>query len=288
MGAVNAARRKLAEILLAQRETVMPHPVKEYEIPAVKHRFTTPELVARFENIDQIPMDYCHLFKYVTIPLEYADEIPDTLKNKVILELSRDIFGKEEKIRQQVLAAKQNGFTRFCVQNIGHRPLVEGCEIFSSFTLNISNSLAAMEYKALGVENITVSPEITLEQIGRITADVKTTVIGYGHIPVMLVKACPMHNVKTCANCNGKGFLTDRKGMKLPLLCHGKIAGYREIFNPVPLYIGDKQNEINADYVSLNFTVENKANVEKIIKKFVDGAPLGADFTRGLYYKASL
>ncbi|MBR6610011.1 MAG: U32 family peptidase, partial [Oscillospiraceae bacterium] len=51
LGAVNAARRKLAEILLAQRETVMPHPVKEYEIPAVKHRFTTPELVARFENI---------------------------------------------------------------------------------------------------------------------------------------------------------------------------------------------------------------------------------------------
>ena len=174
------------------------------------------------------------------------------------------------------------------MQNIGHIPLVKGGEVFSSFTLNISNSLAACEYKALGVDNITISPEITLEQIGRITSDVKTTVIGYGHIPVMLVKACPMHNVKTCAECNGKGFLTDRKGMKLPLLCHGKIAGFREIFNPVPLYIGDKQNEINADYVSLNFTVESKANVEKIINRFINGEGLGADFTRGLYYKASL
>ena len=288
LSAVNAARRTLSEILLAQRETVVSHEVKEYEIPAVKQRFTAPELVVRFENPEQIPMDYCHLFKYVTIPMEYADEISDELKNKVILELSRDIFGKEDKIRQQVLSAKQSGFTRFCVQNIGHIPLVKGCEIFSSFTLNISNSLAAMGYKDLGVETITISPEITLEQIGKITADVKTMVIGYGHIPVMLVKACPMHNVRTCANCNGKGFLTDRKGMKLPLLCHGKIAGYREIFNPVPLYIGDKQNEINADYVSLNFTVENKASVEKIIKKFIAGEPLGADFTRGLYYKASL
>ena len=255
LSAINAARRSLADILLAQRETVLPHQVKEYEIPSVKHRFTTPELVARFENIDQIPMDYCHMFKYITIPVEYVDEIPDALKNKAVLELSRDIFGKEDKIRQQVLSAKALGFTRFCVQNIGHIPLVEGCEIFSSFTLNISNSLAASEYARLGVKNITVSPEITLDQIGRITADVKTTVIGYGHIPVMLVKACPMHNVKTCAECNGKGFLTDRKRMKLPLLCHGKIAGYREIFNPVPLYIGDKQNEINADFVSLNFTV---------------------------------
>ena len=288
LSAINAARRSLAEILLAQRETVMPHQVKEYEIPSVKHRFTTPELVARFENIDQIPMDYCHMFKYITIPVEYVDEIPDALKNKAVLELSRDIFGKEDKIRQQVLSAKALGFTRFCVQNIGHIPLVEGCEIFSSFTLNISNSLAASEYASLGVKNITVSPEITLDQIGRITADVKTTVIGYGHIPVMLVKACPMHNVKTCAECNGKGFLTDRKGMKLPLLCHGKIAGYREIFNPVPLYIGDKQNEINADFVSLNFTVENKSTVENVIRKFTQGQPFGDDFTRGLYYKASL
>ena len=288
LSAINAARRSLAEILLAQRETVVPHPVQEYKIPSVKHRYTDPELVARFENIDQIPMEYIHLFKYVTLPIEYQAETPDTLKNKVIFELSRDTFGREDKIRQQIETAKQNGFTRFCVQNIGHIPLVQGCEIFSSFTLNISNSLAAQEYKNLGVNTITISPEITLEQIGRITEDVKTMVIGYGHIPVMLVKACPMHNVKTCAECNGKGFLTDRKGMKLPLLCHGKIAGYREIFNPVPLYIGDKQNEINADYVSLNFTVENKATVEKVIRRFTAGQALGADFTRGLYYKASL
>ena len=288
LSAINAARRSLAEILLAQRETVVPHPVQEYKIPSVKHRYTDPELVARFENIDQIPMEYIHLFKYVTLPIEYQAETPDALKNKVIFELSRDIFGIEDKIRQQIETAKQNGFTRFCVQNIGHIPLVQGCEIFSSFTLNISNSLAAQEYKNLGVNTITISPEITLEQIGRITEDVKTMVIGYGHIPVMLVKACPMHNVKTCAECNGKGFLTDRKGMKLPLLCHGKIAGYREIFNPVPLYIGDKQNEINADYVSLNFTVENKATVEKVIRRFTAGQALGADFTRGLYYKASL
>ena len=288
LSGINAARRALAEILLAQRETVVPHSVKEYEIPAVKHRFTNPELVARFENIDQLPMDMCHLFKYITLPLEYADKTPETLKNKVVFELSRDIFGKEDKIKAQVDGAKRMGFTRFSVQNIGHIPMVQGCEIFSSFTLNISNSLAAMEYKNLGVENITISPEITLEQIGRITSDIKTTVIGYGHIPVMFVKACPMHNVKTCAECNGKGFLTDRKGMKLPLLCHGKIAGFREIFNPVPLYIGDKQNEINADFVSLNFTVENKATVEKIINRFITGQPLGSDFTRGLYYKASL
>ena len=85
-----------------------------------------------------------------------------------------------------------------------------------------------------------------------------------------------------------KGVLTDRKGKKLPLLCHGKISGYREIFNPVPLYIGDKRRDINADYTELRFSVESKNEVKRVIDKFMSGEPLGTEFTRGLYYKASI
>jgi len=297
LSAVNSARRDVVAQLLAKREEVTPWPVYDCEITRPVPADRVNRLVVRFENIDQIPMDLCCHFRLITLPLEYCDDIPDRIKDKVVLELSRDLMGTEDKIRKQVEKAKAMGFGRFCVQNIGHIPLVKdgelhtlskGCEIYSSFTLNISNSLAAQEYKALGVDTITVSPEITLEQSGRITEDVKTMVIGYGHIPVMLVKACPMHNVKTCGECNGRGYLTDRKGMKLPLICHGKIAGYREIFNPVPLYLGDKQKDINADYVSLNFTVESRSQAAKVIEKYISGQPLGADFTRGLYYKASI
>lgn len=288
LSAVNGARRQLAEKLLAKREEVVPHKVCEYDIPKPQPRFSQSKLIARFENIDQIPVDICNKFVYITIPIEYIDEIPSAIKDKVVLELSRDIFGKENKIKQQVEVAKERGYNRFCVQNIGHIPLVQGCENFSSFTLNVSNSLSATEYKKLGISTITVSPEISLDQIGRITSEVKTIVIGYGHIPLMFVKSCPMHNVRTCAECNGTGTLTDRKGMKLPLRCHGGIQGYREIFNPIPLYIGDKQSQVNADYISLNFTIENRKTVEKITKIFCDAKPLGADFTRGLYSKASI
>ncbi len=288
LSAVNSARRQLVEKLLAKREEVVPHKVCEYVIPKQLPRFSHPKLVARFENIEQIPFNICDRFEYITIPIEYIDVIPTEIENKVVLELSRDLFGKESQIKRQVEDAKNKGYNRFCVQNIGHIPFVKGCEIFSSFTLNISNSLAATEYKTLGVNTITVSPEITLEQIGKITSEVKTIVIGYGHIPLMFVKSCPMHNVRTCAECDGTGILTDRKGMKLPLRCHGGIQGYREIFNPIPLYIGDKKSQINADYISLNFTIENRKEVEKITKIFCDARPFGADFTRGLYSKASL
>lgn len=288
LSAVNNARRQLSEKLLAKREEVIPYETFEYNIPKVQPRFSNFKLMARFEKLEQIPEDMIDRFEYITVPIEYIKEIPENIKDNVVLELQRDIFGKEQMIKRQVEEAKSEGYNRFCVQNIGHIPLVAGCEIFSSFTLNVSNSLSAVEYKNLGVTTITVSPEITLEQIGKITTEVKTVVIGYGHIPLMMVKSCPMHNVQNCKNCKKEGTLTDRKGMKLPLRCHGGISGYREIFNPIPLYIGDKQSLINADYVSLNFTVENKKTVKNIIQKFCDGNPLGTDFTRGLYMKASI
>ena len=288
LSAVNNRRRRLAAELLAKREEVVPWAVHDYHAEKPVYAARGKKLVARFENTEQIPMDLCCRFEYITVPLDEIETIPEGIRDKVVLELSRDIFGREDIIRKQVKKAEEKGYNRFCVQNIGHIPLVKGKELWSSFTLNVSNSLAAQEYKALGVDTITISPEITLEQISRITKDVRTAVIGYGHIPLMLVKACPLHNVRTCANCNGKGYLTDRKGMELPVLCHGKIAGYREIFNAVPLYLGDKQQDINADYISLNFTVENENQVRKIIGKFISGQPFGADFTRGLYYKASL
>ena len=288
LSGINAARRDIVAQLLAKREEVKPWPVSEYRIEKPVAAKRDGKLVARFETVSQIPMDLCCEYEYITLPLEEWEKVPAEIKDKAVLELSRDIFGKEDKIRKLVDTAKANGFTRFCVQNIGHIPLVKGTEVWSSFTLNVSNSLAATEYRRLGVENITISPEITLEQIGRITDKVKTAVIGYGHLPVMLVKACPLHNVRTCAECNGRGYLTDRKGMQLPLICHGKIAGYREIFNAVPIWLGDKKQDINADYISLNFTVETAQQAAKITRRFISGQPFGADFTRGLYYKASL
>jgi len=288
LSGINAARRTLTEQLLAKREEVQPWRTKDYKISKPVFADRTNKLVARFETVAQIPMDLCYHYSLITLPLDEYDKVPAEIKEKTVLELSRDIFGKEEKIKSLVEEAKSAGFEKFCVQNIGHIPLVKGCQIYSSFTLNVSNSLSAREYKALGVDTITISPEITLEQISRITDKVKTMVIGYGHIPVMLVKACPLHNVKTCGECNGRGYLTDRKGMQLPLLCRGKIAGYREIFNAVPIYLGDKKADINADFVSLNFTVESRNQAAKITEKFISGQPFDADFTRGLYYKASL
>ena len=74
----------------------------------------------------------------------------------------------------------------------------------------------------------------------------------------------------------------------MPVVCHGKAKGYREIFNAVPIYMGDRKEEIASDYISLNFTVETQQQTETIIEKFIEGEAFGKDFTRGLYYKGSI
>lgn len=288
LGQVNEARRDLVSKLLALRSQERPLETKEYDIPPILPRLSQTKLIARFENVEQIPMDLCCNFEYIIIPMESYQDCPMSLKEKLVIELSRDMFNGTDSMKEEIEEAKELGFNRFCVQNIGHLPLVEGCEIFSSFTLNVSNSLAAKEYANMGIKNITLSPEITLEQIKRISGEINTIVMGYGHIPLMFTKACPLQNVKNCGDCDGFGFLTDRKGMKLPVTCHGKIKGYREIFNPIPLYLGERQKEVTANYISLCFTIEEKARVRSVINLFINGRPLDTDFTRGLYYKASI
>ena len=286
---VNEARRAVTEQLLTARSTVNEYCINEFAFENNSIRTQRPKLIVRFENAEQIPYKYIDSFEYIILPIEYFES--EAVKNnaeKVVLELPRDMFNGTELLKKQIENARQNGYSRFCVQNIGHIPLVKGTEIFSSFTLNVSNSLSAQQYGELGVKYITVSPEITIDNIRRIDKNVKTIVYAYGHVPLMLTKSCPISNVKKCSECDGTGFLTDRKGLKMPVRCHGKAKGYREIFNVVPLYMGDKKQDIHADYLSLNFTVEKPQEVEKTIEKFINSQPFGKDFTRGLYYKGSI
>lgn len=289
LAAVNEARRQLVSRLLEARSTKNEYEICSWSFAQNKPRYQKPKYIGRFENYGQIPQKYADLFEYIIMPIEHIHQ-PETelYKNKVVFELTRDMFGGTQKLKALISAAEDMGIDRFCVQNIGHLPLVKGKNVFSSFTLNVSNSVAAQQYKELGVNFVTLSPEITLENIKRIDHSVKTIVYAYGNIPLMLTKSCPLSNVRSCDKCDEKGWLTDRKGVKMPVVCHGKAKGYREIFNAVPIYMGDRKEEISSDYISLNFTVETQHQAENVIEKFVSGNAFGKDFTRGLYYKGSI
>ncbi len=284
---INEARRNLCETLLEKRSEISQYETFDYEIKKTNKSIKKPKLIARFEDINQIPDNLSNLEKII-IPIKDFSDISSDVKSKAILELPRVFFNGTDKIKELILKTKKEGFNEFYIHNKGHIPLVKGSEIYTSFTLNISNSLSAEFYKELGVKNITLSTEITLEQISNINTDLKTMALIYAHIPLMLTKACPLLNERSCTNCNQKGFLTDRKGKDMPIICNGKIKGYREMFNPVALYMGDRIKEIQTDYAILSFTTENKGRVLKIIDLILNQKSFDTEFTRGLYYKASI
>ena len=82
-----------------------------------------------------------------------------------------------------------------------------------------------------------------------------TGVLVYGHMPLMVTRACPLQNIHDCAHCNKAGELTDRKAKKFPVRCG---MGVRTIYNPVPIYMGDKPGALTVDYGVAYFTLESR------------------------------
>ena len=99
----------------------------------------------------------------------------------------------------------------------------------------------------------------------------------------MITRYCPAKNGMNCKNCLGKSVLTDRKGIKFPMICN---FGCTEILNSVPLYMADRINEIkDVDFLVLRYTVENSVESGENLNTFNRNKWCGNEITRGLYYR---
>ena len=111
-----------------------------------------------------------------------------------------------------------------------------------------------------------------------------TGVLVYGHMPLMVTRACPLQNIHDCAHCSKAGELTDRKAKKFPVRCG---MGVRTIYNPVPIYMGDKPGALTVDYGVAYFTLESREEAAAILDSIRVHAPFEGEFTRGLYFKGT-
>ena len=100
----------------------------------------------------------------------------------------------------------------------------------------------------------------------------------------MVTRACPLQNIHDCAHCDKTGLLTDRKAKKFPVRCG---LGVRIIYNPVPIYMGDKPGALTVDYGVAYFTLESREEAAAILDSIRQHAPFEGEFTRGLYFKGT-
>ena len=290
--AVNELRREALDALLKKREVLRPWPTTEEHVAALPQRTLPPRrtLRARFERWDQVPERALDGVEYLILPIAQADRVPREWRAKTILELPRVMFGALEQDTARRIAATQDaGFAGYEASNIAHLRLCRGLPMTGGFGLNITNNAAAQFYAEQGLSSLLILPEVKDSDIASIEPTrngkpVPTGVMIYGHMPLMLTRACPLQNIHDCAHCDKTGVLTDRKAKKFPVRCG---LGVRTIYNPVPIYMGDKPGALAVDYGVAYFTLESREEAAQILDSIRTHAPFEGEFTRGLYFKGT-
>ena len=290
--AVNELRREALDVLLKKREVLRPWPTTEEHVAALPQRTLPPRrtLRARFERWEQVPERALDGVEYLILPIAQADRVPREWRAKTILELPRVMFGALEQDTARRIAATQDaGFAGYEVSNIAHLRLCRGLPMTGGFGLNITNNVAAQFYAEQGLSGLLILPEVKDSDIASIAParngkPVPTGVMIYGHMPLMLTRACPLKNIHDCAHCDKTGVLTDRKAKKFPVRCG---LGVRTIYNPVPIYMGDKPGALAVDYGVAYFTLESREDAAQVLDMIRTHAPFEGEFTRGLYFKGT-
>lgn len=206
----------------------------------------------------------------------------DIASNKIIIEPPRFI-ADEKTVLDMLEKCREKGASHLMCSNPAYISAGKklGFSLHGNFGLNISNSLSLAVMKELGLDDATLSFELTFSQISGLRSEIKTGIIAYGFIPAMLLKNCPVKNQVGCSEC--KKSLTDRTGKSFPVVCH---EGYAELFNSRALYLADKMEDIkNVNFITLYFTSESPKKAGRVLELYRNGGERQDGITRGLYYR---
>ncbi len=259
---------------------------KELKIPQYTAKLPL-KFNIRVANLAQIPRNLNNV-ENLYIPLDCEENLVEKVKKlsvNVGVEIPRGIFSQENRVKDLLLKMKNCGISIAYCSTLDALAIARelGFTIHTGFSMNVFNSLSVSMLEEFGVKYITLSPELTLSKIAAIGGTAKRGIIGYGRLPLMLTRNCPIKNGKTCSECKGESYLTDRMGMKFPVVCK---MGCSEILNSQPIYMGDRMDEIkNVDFITFYFTKEKREFCEAVLDAYRKGKGVKSGFTRGLYYR---
>ncbi len=279
--ALNALRRDAIEQLDNKRAKLN---IGEYTVPKINlgsNLNGKKRLVARFANISQIPQN---LGGIDTIILPYECDMPCIDGVKVVAELPRYI-ANEKTVEKRLNDLKEQGIDTVFCGNLSAVQIAKTLDfnVMGSWGLNVNNTYSIDTLKQIGVDSVMLSAEISIKEMDKITSDIPIGIFAYGRLPLMLTRNCPIKNGISCAECDKKGTLVDRKGIEFSIMCR---VGYSEMLNSAPLYMGDRLTELPAvDFLLLYFTNETSEDASSIINMYNHGEKPIGEYTRNLYYR---
>ncbi len=233
---------------------------KELELSDYRKEKAKKCLSSRFYDAGSIPRE--HPFDIVYLPLEKYDP---KKANGVLL--PPVIYDRDKEQVLQKIKSLSPG--HIMVTNVGQLDIARasGAHIHGDFRLNAFNSLSASALIELGIEDIILSPELTLAQIRDII--LQKSVIIYGAQPLMLLEKRLMQKE-----------LRDRKNAKFPIITE---SGRDILFNSQVTYMLDREKELKNAFVNNRhfiFSTETREEVKAVISAYEKHTPKNGGIRR--------
>ncbi len=283
LSSINSLRRAALDELYEKLKQPYIHKYEYVKVENSVKKVDKPTVYARFSNISQVK-NLVEKVEKLIIPLKFYEKASNISPEKLIAQLPRVFFGKEDEIYATLINLKAKGLKKVSCATLDAVELAKkaGLSFMMDLGSNVFNSQSVAACKEMGAEEIVLSPELTLAQAAAIGGE-SLGLVTYGRLPLMVTRNCPIKNGSDCKSCGGKKSLTDRLGIEFPVVCG---SGYSQVLNSRPIYMADRKKETAfAAFNLLYFTNESAEECAKIIDAYAEGSAPHGEFTRGLYYR---
>ncbi len=279
---LNELRRTAIEKLEKLRSSSRRYEYFQVSIPQkTKPEDKMPARVVRIEKPSQLT-ETVRTAELVVLP---AEGNPDSFSLgglRFAVDVPRGIFSEEPMMRRLAEWKAAGAAAAFC-GTLSAAALAEkaGLRVIGDFGLNIYNSSAAEYFESSAA--VVLSPELLLTDAARLSSPVPKGIIGYGKLPLMIMRNCPVKNGTDCAACDRSGRLLDRKETFFSVRCRN---GCSELLNSRPIWLADRGDELRGlDFELLYFTDESPEEIDGVISAYREGAAPPSEYTRGLYFR---
>ena len=247
------------------------------------------KVLLQSENIDRIYVD-CVAFPQIWKEDTYSAIIAQAhSKQKEIFLIMPYIFRERtrEKYERGYEAIFGDGWDGVLIRNYESYGFLKshGYEkkIMTDYNVYQFNSSAEEFWKEENISGFTAPFELTAKELRCLHMEEGELVI-YGHIPMMVSAGCVNKTIGQCRKKSGQMTITDRY-RKTFVVKNECDYCYNVIYNHVPLYLGDKMQEvygIRPGSMRLMFTIEEPEKVKEILRAYEEESTFAeGEFTRG-------
>ncbi len=286
---LNKIRREAVELLVRKRQEPYKYQKNEIVDKTLKNRVpqtgSTPKLISLCRSLEQVEascktdVDYIYADFEFTTDYPQAVELANSFGKPIALATPRIYMPGEQGVLQQILKAKPDAIL---VRNLGtvQYYLEQKIDIplIGDYSLNVANHKAAELFIKRGLERITPSYDLNIQQVIDLLKAASTS-----EIEMVIHQHLPMYHTEHCVYCTFLSEGTDYTNCGRPCEAHRISLADRVGFShPVRVDVGCRNTVFNAieqsgaEYISqflnvgvnhyrVEFLEENAKKVKEVL-----------------------